>query len=206
MDSQKELLGALRSSYNQNERAPLPTASAHGLQHSLAEDATPSPGYGENAIQPGGLRPGRTSWQHSSNPHTPESPFEQRLNVLETSSATSAVSGNPALRWFGLLAHDAGRDAIQTAELEAEHSNIAPDDENYTHATPLQTATRIVDDPNNAVENESPRVSFGGDIGLPTSSERQLWQAKNAIQLLPSEKVIFENFVRHISLWVNNLP
>lgn len=107
------------------------------------------------------------------------------------------------MRWFGLLANDAGREVIQTAEFEAGPSSGLPDDGVFAGATPLQRATKIVDGTPDAIGTTNYRVSFADDIGLPARLlERQLWQAKDVIQLLPSEKVVFESFVQHISLWV----
>lgn len=61
----------------------------------------------------------------------------------------------------------------------------------------------IVDGTPDTMDSSNNRMSFVDHCGLPERlSERHLWQAKDAIQLLPSEKVIFENFVQRISLWV----
>jgi hypothetical protein len=167
-----------------------------------------SPRYIERAHEYTHSSHGPIQYQPSNNSHSPHTPFEQQHDVLSSFAGTSpgslALDGNPAaLRWFGLLANDAGQDVIQAAQYDAEPNRGPVDDGNFADGTALQRATRIVDNSPETIEASSGRVSFADNTRQPSRiSERQLWQAKEVIELLPSEKVIFDNFVQHMGLWV----
>ena len=207
VDSQKELLEVIRAS---NE-----SSSSHH----------PSPGNISGTttlfVQPNYPRdPGTVSWTalgHDDSILEPgqsdidsgaalEQLQRQLPNNTETSPSVRSIDGNPAaLRWFGLLASDARREATATAEHEAELGGCFLHDEAFEDGTALQKATRIVDDCPEAIEGR-------GDCGMspaynseaPTlTQDKHLWQAESAIQLLPSERSHFENFVRQIGPWVS---
>ena len=144
----------------------------------------------------------------STDGHRPDTPYDQgrsgQPTFTDTNSGAFALAENPAaLRWFGLLTNDAAREATQVTECEPEPDWGFLDENDFTGATPLQRATRIVDGAPDARDSISDGVSQPDNIGLPARlSERRLWQAKDSIPMLPQEKVLFENFVRRISLWV----
>lgn len=231
VDSQKDLLEAVRASNNhpsnnhssnyytnQPDAAPpritTPSLAGHHGRptHPRAEEATTwtSPGYNESVLEPSRSGPDPISCQRSNNSHSPGTPLVQRQepgpDSAETSPRAFTIAGSPvALRSFGLLVNDARREVTPTAECEAQPNSDLIDDHDgaFAGGTPLQRATRIVDGSPDTVGSSNYRISSVDDIGLPTRlSERQLWQDKDVIQLLPSETVLFENFVQHISFWV----
>lgn len=221
VDSQKDLLEAISASNHHvhqpdavHPRITPPSSAVHNgrLPNPWAEEAASwaSPRYNESVLEPSRSGPGLISDHRSNDSHSPGTPFEReqregpRPILAETSPGAFTIGGNrAALRWFGLLANDAGREFIQTAECEAQPSRGLLDDAASAGATPLQTATRIVDGSPDTIETSNYRMSIADDIGLPARmSERQLWQAEDVIQLLPSEKVVFETFVQHTSFWV----
>ena len=175
-----------------------------------------SPGYNDPVLEPArsgrglALPPAQRSFNSS---HSPATPFQQGqdpwTNPIETSPAastsTTAGTGSAAVRYFSLLTNDAVREVIQAAESEAQSSRGLVDNGAFAGSTSLQRATRIVDSTPDTIGTNTYPMSYLDDIGLPARmSETQLWQAKEVIQLLPSEKIVFENFVRHVSSWVRS--
>ena len=125
----------------------------------------------------------------------------------ETSPGPMNEAGNPAaLHWFGLLASDAGREVVPADRYLADPSRNLLDEGALTDLSPLQRATSIVDSSQSVAGSASDPVSSAEGIRLSApESERQLWQSEEPIQLLPSERVIFDNFVQNLSLWVRLL-
>jgi hypothetical protein len=128
----------------------------------------------------------------------------------EVGSDAAAAQGNPAaLRWFDLLANDAGKDSLPAppSQAESEPARGFHQGHNNAEATPLQRATRIIDAdlrPNN-VQEPYDQMSDVGDTG-PSRwlRERRLWQSEEDIQLLPREQILFDIFVHRISSMVGH--
>lgn len=122
----------------------------------------------------------------------------------DSASTTPAASaGVAAVRWFGLLANDASREAFQAADvpLGAEGGFLGPEDgQNEDDMTPLQRATRIID-------NQPPGRDLPDEGNTPANpttdlAEEGLWEASENICLLGREQVLFENFLHRICPWV----
>ena len=127
---------------------------------------------------------------------------------IETGSNSSAPHGNPAaIRWFDLLANDAGKDGVQVAPTQAQMDQDRgfPQSNDDTSPTPLQRATRIVD---NEPQESTGQETYGQTPGVDESGlskrllERRLWQAEDDIRLIPMEQILFDRFVHQISLSV----
>ncbi|XHG07561.1 hypothetical protein AWENTII_010700 [Aspergillus wentii] len=127
------------------------------------------------------------------NPYTPSNQIESP-HVSDAGTQTSGPTlSTAAVRWFGLLATDAAREAVPTGVEEGIDWSFLDYDTVWEPVTPLQQATKIVD---HQVEQNviSPRTQ---------ESERELWQSPETIQLLPKEHVLFENFINRISQWID---
>jgi hypothetical protein len=124
---------------------------------------------------------------------------------FEVGSDAAAAQGNPAaLRWFDLLANDAGRDSLPPpqAHSEIDQGRSFSQGRDGTEVTPLQRATRIIDDdvqPNGAQESYEQMGDVSENGPSKWLLERRLWQAESDIQLLPREQILFDKFVHQIS-------
>lgn len=131
------------------------------------------------------------------------------MSQIEMGSAASAPQGNPAaIRWFDLLATDAGKDGVQAALTLSEATPDRGHAQNVgdgLEVTPLQQATRVIDEhdkkSDDAQSGPQPQVE-GSDRVSSRLLERRLWQAENDIRLLPREQVLFSKFVHEICLSV----
>lgn len=123
----------------------------------------------------------------------------------EVGSDAAAAHGNPAaLRWFDLLANDAGKDGLPAApsQFDVEPGRGFLQGRDGNEATPLQRATRIVDDDAHPGNAQGPynRLPDDSDAALPKRIlERRLWQAEEDIGLMPREHILFDMFVHRIS-------
>lgn len=127
------------------------------------------------------------------------------------SASTTPAAGVAAVRWFGLLATDASREAFPEADVslgvEGALGFLCPEgglDDN--DMTALQRATRIIDG------QIVPAHDVGGEV-IPANimtpanprteqAEEGMWQAPENICLLGREQVLFENFLNKICSWV----
>lgn len=105
------------------------------------------------------------------------------------------------MRWFGLVASDASREALQAADapLGVEGGFLDPSDgQDESDMTPLQRATRMID--GQPPEQERSLSDDGSAQVNPTTvvAEEGLWQAANKIWLLDREQMLFENFLHRI--------
>lgn len=110
----------------------------------------------------------------------------------ESTSPTASVSV-AAARWFDLLATEVTKEAIEETNLPSGHEAEFPDlfgGQNNADLTPLQMATRIVDEPQGDFSSK--------DQGQST------WQVPGNISLLPQEQVLFKNFLHGICPWVSD--
>ena len=110
------------------------------------------------------------------------------------SSSPAASASVAAARWFDLLATEVSKDVVQETDLPSGHETGFPDlfsGQSDADLTPLQKATRIVDNPQDDI--------VGKDGGQGT------WQAAGSIALLPQEQELFKNFLHAICPWVGNV-
>ncbi|KAL4886965.1 fungal-specific transcription factor domain-containing protein [Aspergillus karnatakaensis] len=116
------------------------------------------------------------------------------------------------VRWFDLLANDAVRESPQVSGVIGGYGPDAIEDADVSQITPLQRATRIVDRNHLEVDGGLQAELRGLQPELNTHIiespgslpyEESLWQAQEPIQLLPREYSLFENFVQHVSPWID---
>ncbi|CAM1510823.1 Fc.00g083360.m01.CDS01 [Cosmosporella sp. VM-42] len=128
--------------------------------------------------------------------------FGQQSDSAATSPAASASVA--AVRWFGLLASDASREAFQEADapLEVDGGFLDPSDgQDENDMTPLQRATRMID-------GQPPVQDLHNEVMAPANpansiSEESMWQASENISLLDKEQILFENFIHRICSWLD---
>ena len=122
----------------------------------------------------------------------------QNSSLLSPNNAAFA-----AVRWFGLLANDAARDGAQVSipnswanqSLSLDHSGS----DGLTQPSALQSATQVLDSPSASYASHDPaHVDTSGG----TRREEQIWQSREAIELLPTEATLFEHFLNQVSPWV----
>lgn len=220
MEGQKDILEVLRTTNNHSNQQHY--AAAHAIPTLLSpvpinqmapprnDEAASWLSPAQNGSLPVSMQPNEGMILHHHSANTPHvgTAYDQRQDLPSTLDETSPspmhVAGNPAaLRWFGLLTNDAGREIVHAVENHADPSSSLLDNEASKNMSPLQRATSIVDSPQCTTTCASDPTSSEHDIHFPTRMpERQLWQSKEVIQLLPSERLVFENFVQHFSLWV----
>lgn len=121
-------------------------------------------------------------------------------------SAAAASASVAAVRWFGLLANDASREAALQQE---DHDDAPPlldaggfldpsDGQKEDDMTPLQRATRLIDNQPPATRDE------GMTHSASSGEEERLWAASENIALLDREQALFENFLHRICPWVRS--
>lgn len=119
----------------------------------------------------------------------------------DSASTTPAAStGVAAVRWFGLLANYASHP--EALDEEAEDAPVGGQEGGFldlfngqdeNDMTPLQRATKIVDD-SQPLEKRNPLEKAIGEEGM--------WQASGNILLLDREQILFGNFLHRICSWV----
>ena len=109
-----------------------------------------------------------------------------------TATSPAASTGVAALQWLGLVTRDAFAEVEGTDAPTLEGGHLDPFDGHAGNATtPLQQATKIVDD------QPSEQTPVRGD-----NEEEALWQAHQGIVLLEHEQTLFAHFVNRICSWV----
>lgn len=109
----------------------------------------------------------------------------------------AASAGVAAARWFGLLTNHASPEVPQAFQEEDARLGLDKELLNQTgtqgleHPTPLQRATKVIDDVHDSTEN----------VGENFENEAS-WQASESIALLDEEKVLLQNFLCRICPWV----
>ncbi|KAH6976162.1 hypothetical protein BKA56DRAFT_488860 [Ilyonectria sp. MPI-CAGE-AT-0026] len=130
-----------------------------------------------------------------------DSSGQQSDSASTTPTASASVA---AVRWFGLLASDASREAFQEADiaLELEGGFLDPSDgQEENDTTPLQRATRIIDDQPPAQDLSEEGIAAASPI--TNLAEKSMWQASANICLLDREQMLFENFLHRICSWLD---
>ena len=163
-----------------------PSVPSHATVHrdgdSLGWDAT------------GGVQPQQL-------PYVANDWFGQQTDSASTTPAASASVA--AVRWFGLLANDASREAFQEADapLELEGGFLDPSDgQDGNDMTPLQRATRIID--GQPAAQNLPDGGINPANPMSDLEEESMWQASESIILLHREQILFEHFIHQICSWV----
>ena len=125
-----------------------------------------------------------------------------------TSTTPAASTSVAAVRWFGLVANDASREALQAADapLGVEGGFLDPSDgQDEDKMTPLQRATRMIDGQPPERERDlfdNARTPANSAMDSADFKEQSLWQAADKIWLLDREQILFENFLHRICPWV----
>lgn len=128
----------------------------------------------------------------------------------EFGSDAAAARGNPAaLRWFDLLANDVGRESVPAPanQFELVRNKDHFHQEDRTDVTPLQQATRIIDDDsqNDGAQGALDRYADPSTAGTSKRLlEKRLWQAAEDIPLMTREQILFDVFVHQISSAVSS--
>ncbi|KAM5343754.1 hypothetical protein ACJ41O_012291 [Fusarium nematophilum] len=166
------------------------------------------PGFSPSATSHAQVRRAGDSlaWEGTGGAQTQQIPYVTHDGGQSDSASTtpSASASVAAVRWFGLLANDASRDALQEVDvpLGAEGGLLDPSDgQDENDMSPLQRATKIID-------GQPPTPSLA-DEGIAAMSplvnlaEENLWQASENICLLEREQVLFENFLHRMCPWLD---
>lgn len=126
--------------------------------------------------------------------------------TFQNSSLSPSNASFAAVRWFGLLAHDAARDSSQVSTIPNSWANQSlsldqPGSDGLTQPSSLQRATQVLDVPSSTyASHDTTHIDASGS----TLGEEQIWQSREPIELLPTEGVLFEHFVNQVSPWVFN--
>lgn len=137
--------------------------------------------------------PGLTKELIESNLPPSHSPIAFQHSYLSPSNASFA-----AVKWFGLLASDAARETPHISTIPSSWANqsLSLDDSAQAQPSSLQHATQVLDSPAASHTNND----SGEELIL---AEDQIWQSRKPIDLLSSERTLFEHFIHHVSAWVS---
>lgn len=134
------------------------------------------------------------------------------MGAVGASSPLSQLSYNAAItRWFDLLATDADLDASQVFDTieDLQTHRDAPRDANANtpgsvgvpyEGFPVAGHHRTLSTTSSSVHLKERRP----DYDAFKASERQQWLSSDPLQLQQHEHLLFQNFVQHISLWVQD--
>ena len=170
-----------------------PFAPGSDLTHAHVHRPQTNPGWDTNA---GSVH---------STPQFSYIPLDKFPTQPESASTTPAASA-AAARWFDLLANDT-QEAFEesSAPLKLDGAFLNPsgsDSQDENGLTPLQRATRIVDDQQPSPNPADAAISPSGPLSSLEKEEESMWKAPAHILLLHREQVLFENFLRRICSWV----
>ncbi|CAK4031200.1 Zn(II)2Cys6 transcription factor like [Lecanosticta acicola] len=202
--------------------AEINTASAnHGIYRVNSVSSADTPGAGD-ASSP--YRRPQTSFSSASEPHTRKSSISARqwpttpTEDLQMTSPQSNYSNSTGygtevapLRWFGLLAGDAGSldptslETLGDAALARRRCELHPHgvavSDSRRASQPLPGLAEGV-----ALQNPSKLLQISAISPQPLNGdvdERQFWQAAEPVQLKDHEYDIFQRFVTGVSLWID---
>ncbi|KAF4984478.1 hypothetical protein FZEAL_326 [Fusarium zealandicum] len=146
----------------------------------------------------------RLAWDATGVIQTQQPPYADSDWLRPQAGTSPAASASvAAVRWFGLLANDASREALQEADVPLGLEGGFLDTsyaQNEDDMTPLQRATRAIDN-----QPSAPDLSNRGTTPanrMAGQAEESMWQASENICLLDREQALFENFLHRICSWV----
>ncbi|SPO06992.1 related to quinate transport protein [Cephalotrichum gorgonifer] len=155
------------------------------------------------------------SWDANGEAQQQQTPYvgNDWLSGQQSESAsTTPAAGVAAVRWFGLLATDASREALEDTDVslgvDGALGFLGPEGElDENDMTPLQKATRIIDGQMGPAHDVGGEV-IPGEAMTPANpradqAEERMWQASENICLLAREQVLFENFLNRICSWLD---
>ena len=151
--------------------------------------------------------PGRSiTWEHGQSTQNALSHHHQEFSSASTTPVASTSVA--AVRWFGLLANDASRDAFDEADVptsgaaEMEEFLEPSEGQEETDMTPLQRATRSIDNQPVVQVDIDPALTPADKRLSPGMAEESCWRAAEDIWLLEEEQTWFETFLHRICSWV----